>query len=337
MYMAVHFIRGRPRYTIRESYYDARMRCLRSRDLCALGSHPDRLIVYPSHNTFYIDEQVTDRIESLTTDFDLCELEDLFWPFIKTKVRERMEPFHCRGLRHRERERARTAPKLKGKIHIFDKRRFYYLRHGVTAQRRIGRLPAKYFAELHGKSRDEIEQYLMRLEQGLKAYELKRYVYVIFDLQRHFPTPLADSMPYALDQDELDNSFIADICLLYEDKKFWAGLDLGERLPGYLIKYVVMFFDYQFGRPTTWDEFLRNFMDSHRAHRWPPGRSTTLNRDEALVVFGLTKEEFVAMNKKDITKIFREKAHEAHPDKGGDQDAFVRLVEAYNTLLKRKR
>jgi hypothetical protein len=248
-----------------------------------------------------------------------------------------MEPFHCRGLRHRERERTKAAPKHKKKIHIFDKRRFYYLRHGVTDQRRIGRLPAKYFAELQGKSRDEIEQYLLRLEQGLKAYELKRYVYVIFDLKRHFPTPLADSMPYALDQDELDNSFIADICTLYGDKKFWAGLDLGERLPGYLIKYVVMFFDYQFGRPTTWDEFLRDFMDSRRAHRPPPGRSTTMNRDEALEVFGLTKEEFAAMNKKDITKIFREKAHEAHPDKGGDQDAFVRLVEAYNTLLKRKR
>lgn len=337
MYMAVHFIRGLPRYTIRESYYDTTMRCVRSRDLYVLGTHPARLIVYPSHNTFYIDEQVTDRVESVSTDFDLCELEELFWPFIKKKVRERMEPFHCRGLRHRERERARAAPQYKKKLHIFDKRRLYYLRHGVTDQSRITRMPTKYFAELQGKSRDEIEQYLLRLEQGLKSYELKRYVYVIFDLQRHFPTPLADSMPYALDQDELDNSFLADLCKLYDDKKFWAGLDRGKRLPGYLIRYVIMFFDYPFGRPTTWDEFLRDFMNSRRAHRPPPGRSTTMNRDEALEVFGLAKEEFAAMNKKDITKRFREKAHDAHPDKGGDHDAFVRLAEAYKTLLKRKR
>jgi len=337
MYMAVHFIRGRPRYTIRESYYDTRMRCLRSRDLYSLGAYPARLIVYPSHNTFYIDEKVTDTVESLSTDFDLCELEELFWPFIKVAVRERMEPFHCRGLRRRERERAKTAPKHKGRLHIIDKRRLHYLRQGAVDQRRLGRLPAKYFAELQGKSRDEIEQYLLRLEQGLKAFELKRYVYVIFDLQRHFPTPLADSMPYALDQDELDKCFISDLCNLHEDKKFWAGLERGERLHGYLIRYVIKFFDYQFGRPTTWDEFLRDFMDSRRAHRPPPGRSTTMNRDEALEVFGLTTKEFASMNKRDITKLFREKAHEAHPDKGGDHDAFVRLVAAYNTLLKRKR
>ena len=101
MYMAVHFIRGRPRFTIRESYYDAKVRCFRSRDLYAIGANPARMIVYPSHNTFYIDEKVTDQIESLSSDYDLCELEQLFWPFIKKRIRERMEPFHCRGLRYR--------------------------------------------------------------------------------------------------------------------------------------------------------------------------------------------------------------------------------------------
>jgi hypothetical protein len=337
MYMAVHFIRGRPRYTIRESYYDTKMRCLRSRDLYALGANPASLLVYPSHNTFYIHEKVTDTVESLSTDFDLCELEELFWPFIKRAVRERMRPFHCRGLWRRQRERAKTSPQHKSRLHIIDKRRFYYLRYGVVDQRRLGGLPAKYFAELQGKCRDEIEQYLLRLEQGLKVSELKRYVYVIFDLQRHFPTPLADSMPYALDQDELDKCFLTDLCSLHEDKKFWAGLERSDRLHGYLIRYVIMFFDYPFGRPKTWNEFLRDFMDGRRAHRPPPGRSTTMNRDEALEVFGLTTREFAAMDKREITKIFRKKALETHPDKGGDHDAFVRVIEAYKTLLKRKR
>jgi curved DNA-binding protein CbpA len=62
-----------------------------------------------------------------------------------------------------------------------------------------------------------------------------------------------------------------------------------------------------------------------------------MNRDEALEVFGLTTREFAAMDKREITKIFRKKALETHPDKGGDHDAFVRVIEAYKTLLKRKR
>ena len=338
MYMAVHFIGGKPRYTIRESYYDARTHCMRSRDLVALGLDPSRSVVYPSHTTFYIDESVTERVRSLSTDFDLSELEELFWPFIRADVREHMAPFHYRGLRHRTRERAESAKTHKTRLHIFDKRRYSFLRFGMVDRRRIGRLPTKYFQKLQGKSRDEIEQYLLRLEQGLKASELKRYVYEVFDLQRHFPTPLANAMPYALNQDELDARFITDLCALHEDKRFWAGLDRGsDRLHGYLVRYVVMFFDYPFGRPATWEEFLRNFMNSHRAYRPPTGRSTAMNRDEALEVFGLSAEEFSSMRKKELTKLFRQKAHQAHPDKGGDHDAFVRLVEAYNTLLKRKR
>jgi hypothetical protein len=337
MYMAVDYIRGRPRYTIRESYYDARERCMRSRDLVALGLDPSRSLVYPSPHTFYIDESVVERVASVSSDFDLGELEDLFWPFVRGDVREHMAPFHSRGLRHRIDEKTKRAAEHKNRLHIFDKRRLSYLRFGTVDRRRIGRLPAKYFQRLRGKSRDEIEQYLLRLEHGLRASELKRYVYVTFDLQRHFPTPLAATMPYALNQYELDAYFIADLCGLHEDKRFWAGMDRGsDRLHGYLIRYVIMFFDYQFGQSATWEDFLRDFMDQHRAYRPPPGRSTTMNRDEALEVFGLTPEEFSSMRKKEITKRFREKAHEAHPDKGGDHDAFVQLVEAYHTLLKHK-
>ena len=42
------------------------------------------------------------------------------------------------------------------------------------------------------------------------------------------------------------------------------------------------------------------------------------------------------MNKNDLTKLYRQKAHELHPDKGGEHDEFVRLCEAYEELLRKK-
>ncbi len=42
------------------------------------------------------------------------------------------------------------------------------------------------------------------------------------------------------------------------------------------------------------------------------------------------------MNKSDLTKLYRQKAHELHPDKGGEHDSFVRLAEAYKQLLREK-
>jgi DnaJ-class molecular chaperone len=42
------------------------------------------------------------------------------------------------------------------------------------------------------------------------------------------------------------------------------------------------------------------------------------------------------MNKNDLAKLYRQKAHEHHPDKGGDHDEFVRLTEAYEQLVRMK-
>lgn len=332
MYLAIHAVKGWPQYTISESYYDQETECLRSRALFSLGAEPDRFIVYPGRNSFYIDEQVTDRLESLGTEFDLCELEELFWPFIRKEVRDKLEAVHCRDLRRKVKARTEAMPG-QGRVHIIDKRRLYYLRYGEDVRRRAGRLAGKYYRVLHGKSRDELEQYFLGLEKMLTPAEYLSYTYVIFDLQRHFPTPLAETMPFALDADELAECFIKDLCRLHDDYDFWAGFDRSERLSGYLVRYVVMFFDHEFSRPTTWEEFIRGFMDSRRHYQPPPGQSS-MGRKEAGGIFGLSDEELAGLSKREITRLFREKAHELHPDKGGDSDAFIRLTQAYEALLQ---
>jgi hypothetical protein len=39
------------------------------------------------------------------------------------------------------------------------------------------------------------------------------------------------------------------------------------------------------------------------------------------------------MRKRDLTRIYRQRAHELHPDKGGDTELFIRLTAAFEALL----
>jgi len=39
------------------------------------------------------------------------------------------------------------------------------------------------------------------------------------------------------------------------------------------------------------------------------------------------------MNKKSLARLYRKKAQEMHPDKGGDAEAFILLTAAYEELL----
>jgi len=334
VYLAEYTINGRKKYLIRESRYHPDSNCWQSRDLFDLGRSPGKFIEYPGGNSFYIHESVNEQLTSLGAEYDLCELEELFWRFIRKDIRQKIEPFHCRGRRKsRKIEKKILAQE---QVQVFDKRRIYYLRCGVVDQLRIGRMPLKYFTALLNKSRDEIEQYIMHLEKSLHPREYKQYVYVIFDLQRYFRASPARTIPQALDQAKLDSYFIKDLCRLGEDDFFWTGLQKGKGLHEYLVRYAVMFFDYEFDGGSAWDEYLQNFINSKRFYREPPLRAT-VTMSEVVEIFGVTENDLKDMNKIELTKLFRQKAHELHPDKGGEHDAFVRLTEAYKELLERKK
>lgn len=319
---------------LRDSRYDADSDCWMSRDLYDLGRAPWDYIIYPGGNSFYIDERVTEQLEEQGFTYDLCELEELFWKFIRNEIRQKLEPFHCRGLRTKHR---RGEKEISGeeKVHVFDKHRMYYLRSGAEDQRRISLLPLRYFKAILNKSRDEIEQYFIQLESCLSPREYKQYTYIIFDLQRYFADSSARLIPQALDQDELDNRFIKNLCRLNRDERFWAGFHKEERLHEYLVRYAVMFFDYEFDGGSAWEEYLQNFINSKRFHN-PPAQQVYVEMSEIVEIFGVAGKELQAMNKNDLAKLYRQKAHEHHPDKGGDHDEFVRLTEAYEQLVRMK-
>jgi hypothetical protein len=331
VYLARKRIGGKTHYIIREScrHPDG----LRCRDLYALGTEPEKFIVYPGGNAFYIDEAVEEGIRSLGSEPASEDMENLFWPFLKPDIRYKLEPFRRRERRLKE---GRKAPEslTPEHTHLFDRRRVYFLKTGRMDQRSIGRLPVAMWRSLRGKSRDEIEQGFMEMECDLKPREYKAYTYVIFNLQQYFQQRFARDTPESLDPDEVDACFIEEVCRLQGDTAFWSGMDAGSRLSDYLIRYVIMYFDHDYASRSLAEEYIHDFINRHRAYR--PPVSVAVSMQEIVDIFGKSREALKKMNRRDLWRLYRRRAQELHPDKGGDHERFVKLNEAYHKLLRVK-
>jgi hypothetical protein len=328
-------INGATCYFIRESYPQEDY--FLSRDLIDLGPDPARFIIYPGGNSFYIDEAIENRINGLGKKADPDKLEDIFWHFLRPEIKRALEPFRSREKRHQSNRRNRSPQEdPDARVHIFDKRRIHFLRFGRTDQGNLSRLPQKMFRMLLNKSRDEIEQMFMDMERELAIREFKTYAYVIFDLQQYFYESVARRNPQMLNQTKVDEHFIDQVCRLNTDPIFWAGMLLEDGLNEYLVRYVLMFFDYDYGPGSFMDEYLRQFINSRREYR-PPYKNSTITLKETGAIFGQTKEELKKLSRAELARRYRQKAQELHPDKGGDPDKFVKLTEAYHDLLRTKK
>jgi hypothetical protein len=304
--------------------------------LVDLGLDPGSYIIYPGGNSFYIDPVVEDRLLDIGARIDPDELEDIFWPFVHPEIRRVLEPFRTREKRHQTgRRKKRPKDKIDTRSHIFDKRRIHYLRFGRTDQRDIGRLPLNFFRILHNKSRDEIEQTLINMESDLSPREYKTYVHVVFDLQQFFYESYAKNVPQALSAEKVDAHFIEQICRLNADSSFWAGMKTGRMLHNYLVRYVLMYFDYDFAPRSFMEDYIRQFINSHRDYHAPP-KTVTVILKEASAAFDEPLEDLKKMSRREFSRLYRLKALQLHPDKGGDHDKFVKLTEAYHALLETK-
>lgn len=334
MYLARKKIRGKIHYFIRTSYRNGLY--LLSRDLFDLGTNPARYIVYPGGNAYYIDEVVEDRLRSFGLEPTCDELEDIFWRFLNPEIRRVVGPFRRRGRTTQRREISKKEEeKVRTQVHLFDKRRIHYLKYGAIDQGKIGRISPKLFRVLLEKSRDEIEQYFMEMERVLGPSELRTYVYVILDLQRFFTGMVAKIMPQGLDQDKVDEYFLKEICRLNNDRSFWAGMNTEGRFHEYLIRYVIMYFDNEYGASSFLDDYVWSFINGRRYYRAPPKKSS-VTLDEASAIFSVGKDTLKKISRRGLTRIYHRMAQKLHPDKGGEHEKFVRLTEAYQELLKSK-
>jgi hypothetical protein len=316
------------RYVIRQSYADGN--CYRSRDLFDLGNDPSRFIIYPGGNGFYIDTAVEDAIDDQGIAVSQDDLEPIFMPFLAPHIQRVIDGFD-RKTRSRPRI-VSCAPATA--FHLFDRYRLHFLKMGRVHHRDLGGTPDHFYASLAHKSRDELEHRFLDAERILRSEEFALYTYQIFDLQRYFSESYARSHPEGLDQDRMDRFFVKTLCGLNRDESFWEGVDLTSGLQPHLVRYAIMYFDSSFPIRDPFREFLQDFINRHRIHR-PPER-VRMSLEESARLFGVTTNALKKMDCRELTRQYRQLAQKHHPDKGGDQETFVKLSAAYHKLLKRK-
>lgn len=337
MYLARRRINGHTGYFIAQSYSkkDGRMA---SRDLLALGPHPEKFIVYPGGNSYYIDGAVADSLQARGIEPDIDDIEDLFLPFVRPDIRRITDPLRERAqaMRPARRLSADQQAELHRQLDIFDKRRMHFLRFGRMKQGALGRMPAVLLKNFYRKSRDEIEQAFMRLEQPLKAAELKAYVYVIFDLQRFFTQNFAKTAPQLLDPHQVDACFLEEICRLNRRLFAPGAKDSDLALNAYMQRYLCMFFDNDYPETSPFAETLRQFRNRHRDYRPPPVRPS-VSLANAAGIFGVSGESLKKMSARELTRRYRRLARRHHPDRGGSHDKFIQLTAAFQSLIRGKR
>lgn len=323
-------------YSIRLSTWNPEKRHFHTTELIALGSSPENCINYPNDTSFQLDIDLVFRIEKHCGRDVETELEHLLWPFVDPTVQRKMDHFFFRNSGENNfRANMKLLSCSGSPAHSFDKRRLHFLRFGSTDQGRVSHMPPRLEAKILNKSRDELEQYFLEEEARLREHELKTYLYTALNLQKHFNEAFARSIPQALPAEKIDDAFLKEFCLLNDDKEFWQERSDFSHLPEYLIRYLILFYDSSFPRRNRTSEQAQDFMDDHRQFGWPE-QQNSVAKEDITAIFEESEETLKSADKKEITRLYRQKAKSLHPDKGGDHEKFVHLTEAYEQLLREK-
>ena len=315
------------RYVIRQSYDDGA--CYRSRDLFDLGNDPSRFIIYPGGNGFYIDMVVEETIAKKGIWVSQEDLEPVFLPFLAPYILRVINGFDRKTRNQKSSDTCVPAESF----HIFDRYRLHYLKQGQVNARDLGCTPDKFYSMLQHKSRDEIEYDFIAAERILKPHELSRYTFQIFDLKRHFIGRVRNH-PEVLARSDMDQAFMKALCNLNQDEAFWLGCDEEDGLRQHLTRYAIMYFDSDFPTGNPMRDYVRDFMNRHRVYQ--PTRTVQMSLAESARLFSVSVDTLKKMNCQMLTRKYRKLAKQHHPDKGGDQETFVKLSAAYHKLLKRK-
>ena len=338
MYLKRQIIRGDHHYTIREScrsdgYWKHRV-------LLDLGPDPGAYIEYPGGNSFYIRESLEEELRQQGVEYSANELEALFIPFLDPHIRRIIERFRTRGSRPWKHCPPEELLNRHRALHAFDKRRLHYLRFGRVHIGDLDVKPWKFINVLLNKSRDEIETLLEEMEWELPPYEVRRYLYTALGLESHFTHLPTRYQPEALDPFKVEEFFLEDLCRLNRDEHFFTGVDDHNPavLHPYLRKYVILYFDHTFDPRIIWDEYVADFVWRHRFSRSPGTSSGGMSdsEKEACSRLGISFADFKKMDREELIRVYRRLAMRAHPDRGGDKEAFIHVKAAYECLILRK-
>ncbi len=181
--------RGIITYVLRESFHSEGF--FKHRDLLNLGGSPEDFIEYPGGNGFYFSQELEDALDEKGVEYSSEDLEEAFYPFIASHIREVIEKFRARGSQRRaERqysdiEMIRTI-RSQSRLHTFDRRRMHYLRFGRLQMGEIDGRTWKFLEVLADKSRDEIEHIIEQMERKLRPHEIRPYLYTSLRIREIF-------------------------------------------------------------------------------------------------------------------------------------------------------
>ena len=327
MYLARRRIGDQTHYAIHESYQADG--CWKSRHLYDLGTDPTRYIVYPGGRGYYYDPEILDALSAKGLQIDQSSLDVIFFDFLSPHIQRVINGFD-RKRRYGSRGNPPQAEQSNTPIHLFDKRRFCFLRFGPKRRQLIHRVPSKIFRGLLNKSRDELEQYFLSSELLLNYRGKPFYVSTIFELNHFVPESGNDKalMP------QLDDYFTSKLCQLNRDRQFWTGTSHKEGLHEYLVKYAIMYFDYDRPQQTAGHRLFQDFINQHRVYK--PTKLVRSKIEAAEKIFGLTWAELKRLSRNSLARRYRRLSLTHHPDRGGDAAQFDLLTQIYQHLLKKK-
>jgi hypothetical protein len=326
-------------YILCESYPDEGF--WKHRELRDLGLDPGAHIEYFGDSGFCIKEALEEDVQQKADTYSSEELEDVFKPFLRPHIRRVVEMFEEKR-RRPSRWHGCSREKLlehQRTLHSFDKRRLHFLRCGRVNIGNLDARPWKFLNVLLEKSRDEIEHVINDMERILALHELRPYLYTALHLQTYFSYMLTRHHPEALDPEKVDRYFVEELCRLNADETFFRGVERHDwsSLHPYLVKYVILYFDHAFDPGSLRREYVDDFVWRHRFHKPPPpSGKTAVSERQACQALGISRQDFRRMDREELTRCYRRRAKSTHPDTGGDEETFVELKEAYESLLVRK-
>ena len=323
-------------YQIRQSY-QTEENSFNFRIIFNLGDDPRQFIKALSDNDSIVlfDNNLVQAVSKHSENNGDSVLEILLHDFLPRETKRRLAMFQSRRIYTSGPLTEAENKKIAAQVHLFDRRRLYYLRYGAVDQSRLFRLHEKTCRPLLGQSRDEREFFFTAEEKALHPGMYLQYVYAIFNLQQYFHQSYASWLPESLAFDEMAEYFERELCRLNKDRRFWQEEQPSASLHYHLIRYLCMFFDYIPAQRSFIADFAKSFMADHRTFRWPK-RQAGRPSEKISEIFATPYEQLKKMSRTQLNRLYRKKAMQLHPDRGGDHDRFIELTEIYHELLKTK-
>jgi hypothetical protein len=132
----------------------------------------------------------------------------------------------------------------------------------------------------------------------------------------------------------MDTFFIDCLCRINNDPNYRAGVPDFQGLYEHLMKYAITYFDTEAQHRPWPQDYIREFINRHRAYTPPPKIQANIREAESL--FERTWKELQRMDRSELTRKYRQMALKHHPDHGGRSETFQRLTKYYQALLAKK-